>query len=275
MEDHPLLSTVVRWPGRGPTQLAFEALGFAIHGVWQNRIIQFCGEQQSHLLNRYWDEVALETMQCLGQGAPDQRAFVIQPKYRSIFLDELFAARDFVEPTFRYPPLVKCLFDHAKKIYFDAAFREKEVVFFSDLQKAESERLGIQTTGWSGKKRDVIPFAEEICMGLAFERHRNRWRKKVGGDLVFEVGVDLGGNPYCITPPLMFRIFHVNDPKCVFDIKGTAVFDRLVPGFAVYGRCEDASEYVLGVRAYIELFNVIAGSFGQALGGQSAAKVQE
>ena len=66
MEDHPLLHAVEKWPGRGPTQLEFEALGFSIHTAWQNEIIQFCGQQQSDLLNRYWDEVAIETMQTLG-----------------------------------------------------------------------------------------------------------------------------------------------------------------------------------------------------------------
>ena len=83
MEGHPLLRVVENWQGRGPTQLAFEARGFTIHKARQSRIIQFCGEQQSHLLNRYWDEVALETMQSLGQGNPDTRGFVIQPRYRS------------------------------------------------------------------------------------------------------------------------------------------------------------------------------------------------
>jgi hypothetical protein len=129
MEEHRLLLKVASWPGRGQTQLAFEAPGFSIHKAWQNRIVQFCGEQQAHLLNRYWDEVALETMQSLGQGAPDQRAFVVEPRYRSAFLDDLFASRDFVEPAFKSPPLIKCIFDHFKKVWLDAEFREKEAVF--------------------------------------------------------------------------------------------------------------------------------------------------
>jgi len=263
MEEHPLLLAIASWPGRSPTQLAFESLGFAIHKARQSRIIQFCGEQQSHLLNRYWDEVSLETMQSLGQGNPDTRGFVIQPRYRSVFLDELFAARDFVELPFRSPPLVKCLFDRTKKIYFDAEFRENEVAFFRQLQKLESERLGIQTTGWSGRKRDVIPFVEQFCTALAFQRHGKRWRKKADGGLVFEVGVDFGGNPYCIgRPPLIFRIFHVDDPKYAFTIEHADVFDRLVPGVVEYARCGNASEYVLGIRALIELFYVISGSFG-------------
>jgi hypothetical protein len=268
MEEHPLLRVVASWPGRRPTELAFEALGFTIYKAWQNRIIEFCGEKQSHVLHRYWDDIALETMQSLGQGAPDQRAFVIQPRYRSAFLDELFAARDFVEPPFRYPPLVKCLFDRFKMIYLDAEFRDSENAFFRQLKKAESERLGIQTMGWSGKKRDVVPFVDKFCTALAFERRRNCWRKKVNGGLVFEVGVDLGGKPHCIgKPPLLFRIFRIDDPKYAFFIPLVAVFDRLVPGCDIYAHCRDASDYVLGIKAYIELFNVIAGSFEQALTG--------
>jgi hypothetical protein len=262
MKEHRLLRTVASWPGRGPTQIAFEALGFSIHKAWQNRVIQFCGEQQVHLLNRYWDEVALETMQSLGQGAPDKRSFVIEPKYRSAFLDELFASRDFVEPAFPSPPLIKCMFEHFKKFWFDAEFRAKEAAIFSSLKKAEAERLGIQTTGWSGEKRDVIPFVEGYCAALTFERHRNRWRKKADDGLVLEVGVDLGGNRFRTKLPLMFRMFHANDPKYTFDINGPAVLDRLVPGVAQYFPGANASEYILGVKAYIELFNAIGSSFG-------------
>jgi hypothetical protein len=263
--DHPLLRAVANWPGRGPTQLAFEALGFSIHRARQNRIIQFCGDQQSDLLNRYWDEVATETMQSLGQGDPDERAFAIQPAYRSAFLDELFAARDFVEPPVRSSPLVKCVFEYHKRIYLDPEFRENEVAFFSRLRNLESERLDIQTAGWSGRKRDVVPFVEQFCAALAFERHRNRWRKKTESGLVFEVGVFLGGNPYCVGwPPLIFRIFHKSDSKFAFHTEGADVFDRLVPGVAGYGRGGEASDYVLGIRALIALFNVIALSFDQS-----------
>jgi hypothetical protein len=89
-------------------------------------------------------------------------------------------------------------------------------------------------------------------------------RKKVDRGLVFEVGVDPGGNPFCITPPLIFRIFHTDDPKYAFDTGGAAVLGRLVPGAYEYARCMDASERVLGIRALVELFNVIAGTFGHA-----------
>jgi hypothetical protein len=128
-------------------------------------------------------------------------------------------------------------------------------------------------TTWS-RKRDVIPFLEEFCGALAFQRHRNRWRKSIDGGLIFEVGVDLGGNRLRTKPPLTFRIFHGDDPKYSFDIYGPAVLDRLVPGVALYFPGKTASEYILGVKAYIVLFNAIASSFC-SMSGESAAAMKE
>jgi hypothetical protein len=260
MEEHPLLRAMATWPGRGPTQLAFESLGFTIHKAWQTRVILFCGEQQAHLLNRYWDEVALETMQSLGQGNPDLRRFAVEPKCRSTFLDELFASRDFLDPAFPAPPLIKCLFERFKNMWFDAEFRTKEAAFFSSLQHAEAERLGIPAPAWSGKQ-DAIPLVEEFSAALGFQRRRNRWRKTVNGRLVFEIGVELTGNRFRTKPRLIFRIFCSDDPGYAFDMLGAGVLDRLVPGVGQYFPSTSVSEYILGVKAHIELFNLIASSF--------------
>jgi len=157
MEDHPLLTALANWPGRVSTQLAFEARGFAVHRVWQNRMIEFCGENQAGLLNRYWDEVALETMRCAGKVIPETRRFGIEPKYRSALLDELFAVRDFVEPPFQVAPLVRGLYEHLKKSLFDREFANSELAFIRVQKRREGERLGIKATGWTGKKRDVLP----------------------------------------------------------------------------------------------------------------------
>lgn len=262
MEDHPLLNVLANWPGRVSTQLAFEARGFLVHRAWQNRMIEFCGEGQADLLNQYWDEVALETMRCAGKVRSEMRYFGIEPKYRSAFLDELFAARDFVEPPFQVPPLIRCLFEHLKKTLFDADFRNSEIAFIRIRKKQESERLGIQTTGWTGKKRDVIPFIDEFCSARAFQRRRNRWHKNLSCGLVFELSTDLGGSPYCTQMPLIFRIFHAEDLKFAFELGGNEPFDQLVYGSRLYGGGGDASEFVLGVRANIELFDVIAASLG-------------
>lgn len=270
MEDHPLLEIVTKWPGRGPTQRAFEALGFSLHRARQDELIQFCGAGCSDLLNRYWDEVAIETMQSLGHGASDQRTFLIMPKDRSAFLDELFAARDFVEPPFRYPPLIRCVFEHDRKVWEDREFRENRMAFLSRLQRAEAERLRIDPAGGIRAKKDVIPFLEQFCGALGFEgRSRNRWQKKIGGSLVFEVGVWLGGNPFRMWSPLKFRIFHVHDRNFAFETEGAAVLGRLVSGADLYARWGSDLEYLLGIRALVELFNVLAGTFEAALASGS------
>jgi hypothetical protein len=141
----------------------------------------------------------------------------------------------------------------------DRRFAEAENEIFDSLKTEESVRLSIETAGWSGKKRDVIPFVDRVCRAMSFERRRNRWRKKAGSGLVFEVGVDLGGNPHCITVPLIFRIHHPDDMKLVFEIKGSGVFQNLVPGSFLYRHGRVASEWVLGIKAYLELFSIIAG----------------
>jgi hypothetical protein len=154
------------------------------------------------------------------------------------------------------------LFEHIKKTGLDAEFRMSEAAFIKKQEKQESERLGIQTTGWTGKKRGVIPFVDHFCTALGFERRRNRWQKKLDCGLIFEVSLDLGGNPNRIGDPLVFRIFHTDDPKFAFEMGGNEPFDQLVYGSRLYGGAGHASDYVLGIRANIELFDVIAASFG-------------
>lgn len=260
-EDHPLLTALANWPGRVATQLAFEARGFAVHRAWQNRMIAFCGENQADLLNRYWDEVALETMRCAGKVISETRHFGIESKYRSAFLDELFAVRDFVGPPFQVAPLVRGLYEHLKKTWFDREFANSELAFIRTQKRRESERLGIQTTGWTEKKRDVLPFIDEFSSALAFKRRRNRWHRNLDGGLVFEVTTDLGGSRYCTQMPLMFRISHADDPAFAFELGGNEPFNQLVEGSRLYGGGGDASDFVLGIRANIELFDTIARSF--------------
>lgn len=260
MNDHPLLEVLARWPGRASTQLAFEARGFLIPRAKQDRMIAFCGGHQADLLNRYWDEVALETMRSAGLVNSDSRVFRIErPKYRSDFLDSLFAARDFFELPYRNPPLVKCLFEHMRRSNSDAVLREGEIAFRSDLQEREAERLGILTTGWTGKKRGVIPFVDEFCTTLGFAHRRRRWQKKLDCRAVFEVSLDLGGNPDRIGSPLIFRIFHEDDPEFAFQMEW---FEPLIYGSWLYSACATPRDHVLCIRAYIELFDVIAASFG-------------
>ncbi|TQF37512.1 hypothetical protein UNPF46_19170 [Bradyrhizobium sp. UNPF46] len=264
MGNHPIFDVLGRWPGRVPTQRAFEARGFQIPGAWQNRMIEFCGASQADLLDRYWDEVAMETMQSIGKVDSDIRRFFIEPRYRSAFLDDLFARKDFVDPAVPNGPIVKGLLDYMKRLWSDLEFRDKESAFREDLRKREYTRLGIQTTGWTGKKRDIIPFVDRFCAALAFVRRRNRWYKKLVCGLIFEIGLDLGGDPQRVGDPLVFRIYHESDPECLFKMEGIDAFDRLIYGSRWYSAGSDPHDSVLGIRAYIELFDVIAASFGTA-----------
>jgi len=45
---------------------------------------------------------------------------------------------------------------------------------------------------------------------------------------------------------------------------GPAPFEHLIYGSWLYSACATPSEHVLKIRAYIELFDVIAASFGEA-----------
>ncbi|MGY3590751.1 hypothetical protein ACVIGB_009665 [Bradyrhizobium sp. USDA 4341] len=153
MDDQPIFDVLANWPGRVSTQLAFEARGFLMPAAWQNRMIEFCGASQADLLNRYWDEVAMETMRAVGKVNSDNRRFFIEPRYRSAFLDELFARKDFSHPDVPNGPPVRCLLEHFRKYWHDLEFRENELIAIRNRRKCESERLEIQTTGWTGKKR--------------------------------------------------------------------------------------------------------------------------
>jgi hypothetical protein len=262
MDDHPIFDVLASWPGRVSTQLAFEARGFLIPGAWQNRMIEFCGASQADLLNRYWDEVAMETMRAVGKVNSDNRRFLVEPRYRSAFLDDLFARKDFADPAVPNGPLIKCWLEHFKRAWSDREFRDKDIAFRKDLQKRERTRLGIQTTEWTGKKRGVIPYIDEFCTALAFKRRRNRWYKKLDCGLIFEVGLDLGGDSQRVGDPLVFRIFHEGDPECVFEVGGNSPFDRIIYGSRLYSAYADPDDCVLGIRAQIELFDVVAASFG-------------
>lgn len=262
MANHPIFDVLARWPGRVSTRRAFEARGFLLPAAWQNRMIEFCGACQADLLNYYWDEVAMETMRSIGKVNSDLRRFLIEPRYRSAFLDDLSARKDFADPAVPNGPLIKGLLDHFKRAWSDREFQDQDIAFRKELQKRECARLGIQTTGWTGKKRGILPFVDEFCIAREFKRRRNRWHKKLDSGLIFEVGVNLGGDPQRVGDPLVFRIFHEGDRECIFQMGGNEAFDRLIYGSRLYWAYADPDECVLGIRAYVELFDVIAASFG-------------
>jgi hypothetical protein len=252
-----LLHILGTWIGRQATERAFETRGFSVHRIWQHRMAEFCGPGAAQL-DRYWNEVARETMCNAGKSDPNTRKFLVNPSYRSSYLDEL-AARMVVEAPFRAPPLVECLFEYVKKCFRDHEFVMDETVFFEGAKEGEAERLSISAQGWGGRKRDVLRFAEEFGASLGFAARRNHFAKASPAGLAFEFKVDLAGYPNCGRGlPLQFQIHHPDDAKFIYDVN----FDRLVPGFSRYAYCEMPRSYVLGIRAHIEFFNVLLDCFG-------------
>jgi hypothetical protein len=133
----PLLQMLSAWCGRQTAQAAFEQHGFCVHRLWQERMIAFCGEGSAVDLNRYWDEYAVEVICSAGNADPDGRRFMVEPVYRSSYLDELAAKMDFAEPPDRSPPLIKCLYEHYKKSHRDRAFVDSETIFFESAKQEE------------------------------------------------------------------------------------------------------------------------------------------
>lgn len=265
--SHPLLDVLANWPGRAATEVAFEARGFLIAKAWRQRMIESCGADKADELNRYWDEFALEQMRNARYVDSYRRQFSIEPRYRSAFLDELFAARkDFADPESRNPMLIKCLYEHHRKATDPDAreFRDSAIAKRRNLQKLECERFGIDATGWTGKKKDVVPFADQFCTALGFKRVRKVWQKKLDCGLVFEVSLDRGGSAYVTMQTTDFRIFYPDDQEFGIPMIGGGPFNDFVPGSSGYGAASSPEAKVLGIRASIELFDVIASSLETA-----------
>jgi hypothetical protein len=120
-------------------------------------------------------------------------------------------------------------------------------------------KFPLSAEGWTGKKRDLVPFAKLFSASKGFVARGNRFRKKNSNGLVFEFYVDARGNPYCSAKlPLTFLIYHVGDPDLVFDISW---FNNIIPGFKWYSVFFAPLSGVLGLLAHVEMFDAIYFSF--------------
>lgn len=255
----PLLEVLSRWPGRKTIQSAIEEKGFFVHRGWQDSIGALCVAENAEL-GRYWDEVAAEFVRCAGKVHSDARGFGIQPPpYRSSYLDELAANVDYAGASYRYPPLLKCVYEYYKKIKGDRAVLDQELAHFEFLKAREVAMFSIAADGLGGSKRDVLPFVQKFGVTRGFRKIRNHLVKKSRTDLICEIKIDLGGNPLLgASLPLKFYIYHRANPDFVFE---TTLFDAIVPGFGRYEYCPNPSSCVLGILAHIELFDVLSSSF--------------
>jgi hypothetical protein len=256
----PLLQCLAKWPGRQAIQSALEEKGFHLQRKWQDRIIDWCGAGQAPELFRYWDEVAAEFVGTAGKVHSESRRFLIEPAYRSSYLDQLAATSDLADPAYRYPPLFKCLYEYNKKLRQERAFLDAEASHFESLKAPEIEKFSISADGINGQKRDILPYLREFSRPRGFlEKRRNKFIKKSDHGLVFEIKADLGWNPLLGNGlPLIFNIFHTDDSEFVFE---TTLFNEIVPGFARYGICPSPHSCVLGILAHVELFDILSRAF--------------
>jgi len=254
-----LLQSLGRWPGRPVIQATLERRGFLLHRKWQERIIQFCGNGTTEL-DRYWDECASEWICCAGRANPNARTFSVGPSYRSAYLDGLAAKVDFAEPPYRFPALLKDLYEY-KKAFKDRSFVENERKHFETLKQQEFEKFSISSEGMTDQKRSILPFVEKFSVARGFAARKRQFVKK-SLDLIFEIKSDFGWNPLLGAGlPLNFRIFHKTAPDFALV---TASFDPIVPGFCRYEYCPSPDGCVLAIFASVELFDVLFHALGRS-----------
>jgi hypothetical protein len=254
-----LLDFLATWRGRGATEAALEDRGFFIHRAWQQRIIDFGGGKEVDNLHRYWNEAAREFVSCAGRGHPDSRTFVVEPRYRSSYLDGLVASRDYASPLFRDPPLVKCVFEYYSRAKLDRSFLESEFSAIEALKGDEAVRHAITTEHWTRLKRDIVPIMRDFAVPKGFAIRRNRLRKKLPQNFVLEIKVDQGWIRECGNGlPLQLFIYDTSNPDFAFNASG---LDMIVPGFSKYLYCLGPSSHVLGILAFVELADILTGTF--------------
>jgi hypothetical protein len=134
---HILIQSLSQWKGRRVSQRFFEEKGFSIHRKWQDQMVEFCAEEGSVALDRYWDEYAAEYVGAAGRCNPDARKVPLEHGYRSRYLDELAAASRLPREPFPSPPLLKCLFEYEKKIRVDNDFARSQTLRFEHLKGPE------------------------------------------------------------------------------------------------------------------------------------------
>ena len=125
-----------------------------------------------------------------------------------------------------------------------------------ESKMSEIKAHSISGDEWTGLKRDIPQIVSHFAIPKGFLSKRNRFSKTIRTDLVFEIRVDIGGNPESGTGnQLKLNVFHKSEPKFVFE---ATLLDKIVPGFWRYGVCESRASHVLGIMAYVEMFDVLA-----------------
>lgn len=123
-----------------------------VHRKWQERLVEFCGEEGSTELDHYWDEYAAEVVGSAGKCHPDGRKLLPAHGYRSPYLDGLAATSKLPREPFTAPPLIKCVFEYEKTVFLDRDFARSEGRRFESSKDSEIVKFNVSAEGWTGKK---------------------------------------------------------------------------------------------------------------------------
>jgi hypothetical protein len=224
-------------------------------------MVEFCGAECESRLNRYWDEVASEVICSAAKCTPDLRKFGALEKagalapYRSPFLDQLAAERDFGEEPMRNPPLLRCLYEYTRKTMFNENFAIEEFLLFERLKDLEIKHFCISSDEWTGVKSALRPFAEQYSKPLGFNSRGGRFRKEASTGLMFEFRIDTGGVRQVGTRiPMEFYIYHVSEPRFFYV---STSFESIIPGIINYARSQSKRGILLGLLSHIEIFDLL------------------
>lgn len=251
-----------------------EQRGHAIHRIYQEELLDYCraaGNGDEADLNVYWTEVAKELVCSARQVKVNQRRFPSYATYRSSYLDDLAERMAQTSSIFPDPPLHPCLRRRQLEYHRGGTAWESLIRKTRGRKVAEVERLHITGEGWSGLKKDIRKILGELAHRYQFQERslpptnaRNvptkAFCKAKDNGLIFGCSVDPGKLPQATQLHLHFFVVHERERDLALQLGD---FRDIVPGFELYNYfINDPPEFhVLGVRAYVELFEVFANSF--------------
>jgi hypothetical protein len=231
-----------------------ERRGFRIARRWQECLLESCAPKERVAVEQYWDELALEWMCSAGKVTSTARRFRGETGYRSKFLDDLARCAPPVDPEFRRPNLLPCVYEFDRRVYFDKNFGISLTERLERHKQSEIDHLQISGEGWTGMKRDASAIFRNIAERSGFRLNGPRLSKETSSGLVFQCWVDVGGRAECAASlHLRFFISHKANAETTFE----AGFNEIIPGFAFYGFFMTPRSAVLGMVAHVQLFDLL------------------
>jgi hypothetical protein len=265
----PLLEALATWQGPESVGLEIAKRGFFVPQAYREYMTAYCGTiGVVSDLETYWSERAREYVFCGGGVDYYRRRFQGDVAYRSAYLDRLAAEREAL-PEWRVPEIHPCLrrwIEESKRTKGQSTRSLAQKL--AELKELERQRYDISGSGWTGKKRGVVPLLRSYAQSRGFEERLLPVRgfvgkgkafcKKTPSGLIFYCWVDTGGFPESTQRlPLYFSACHVNDNYPPLTVGP----DTMYVGVASYAAFETPELAVFGIFALVEIFDAFLSTF--------------